>query len=120
MQTARALEERGQILAVHELHRKEDRVAGFADVEDPAHRRVRDLPREPHLLKDASAVRRAGRVDQLERDRRLEDQVVGSPHVAHAAAADARNHPVAAGEQVAGRRKLPVSRLGRPPVFPPS
>ena len=55
-QTARALEQRGEILSLHELHREEDRLAGFADVEDPAHRRVGDLPREPHFLEDAAAV----------------------------------------------------------------
>ena len=43
---------------------------------------------------------------QLERDRRLEHQVVGAPDVAHAAAADARDHPVAAGEHVARRKIL--------------
>ena len=55
-QTARALEERREILSLHELHREEDRLAGFANIEDPAHRRVCDLPRESHFLKDATPV----------------------------------------------------------------
>ena len=45
-------------------------------------------------------------MDQLQRDRRLEDEVVGVPHVAHAAAADPRDHPVAAGEDIAGRERF--------------
>ena len=55
-QTARALEKGREILSLHELHREEDRLAGFANIEDPAHRRMCDLPRESHLLKDASCV----------------------------------------------------------------
>ena len=55
-QAAGALEQGREVLALHELHREEDRLARFADIEDPAHGRMRDLPREPHLLKDAAAV----------------------------------------------------------------
>ena len=55
-QTARALEQGREILSLHELHREEDRLAGFANIEDAAHRRMCDLPRESHLLKDATAV----------------------------------------------------------------
>ena len=85
------------------------RLAGFADIEDPAHRRVRDLPREPDFLEDARrGLTGLARVHQLERHGGLEHQVVRSPDVAHAAAADARDHPVAAGEHVA-RGKFAVS-----------
>ena len=73
----------------------------FADVEHAADRGMRDLPREPDLVEDRAARRRAGATDQLQRDRRLEHQIVGAPDVAHAAAAEARDHPVAAGEHVA-------------------
>ena len=53
----------------NELHREEDPALGFADVEDAAHRGMRDLPREPNFVEDALARRRAGRIDQLQRDR---------------------------------------------------
>ena len=104
-QPADAPEQRREVLAAHELHREEDLAVGLADVEDPADRRMRDLPRESHFVEDALARLGARRVDQLQRDRRLEHEVVGAPDVAHAAAADPRDHPVAAGEHVAGRER---------------
>ena len=55
-QTARALEKGREILSLHEFHGEEDRLAGFANIEDPAHRRMCDLPRESHLPEDAAAV----------------------------------------------------------------
>ena len=85
---------------------------GLADVEDPADRRMGDLPRQPHLVEDPLAAVRDGRVDQLQRDRGVEHEVVGAPDVAHAAAADPRDHPVAAGEQLAGLEHV-SSRLRR-------
>src|SRR5688572_26181089 len=55
-QTARALEQGREILSVHELHREEDRLACFPNIEDPAHRRMSDLPCESYLAEDAAAV----------------------------------------------------------------
>jgi hypothetical protein len=57
-QSPRALEQGGEILSLHELHREEDRLPGFADIEDSTHGGVGDLPRESYLVKDATAVRR--------------------------------------------------------------
>ena len=51
-------------------------------------------------------------MDQLQRDGRLQDEIVGAPDVAHAAAADARDHPVAAREHFA-RRERRAATLGR-------
>src|SRR5262249_29430550 len=59
-----------------------------------------------------------GRRNQLQRDRRLQDYIVGAPHVAHAAAADSRHHPVTPREHLAGCELGVLAchfRLGRPP-----
>ena len=56
---------------------------------------MRDLSREPYFVEDALAPFRTRRVDQLQCDRRLEDEVVGAPDHAHAAPADLRDHPIA-------------------------
>ena len=65
---------------------------------------MRDLPREPDFVEDRARGLRARRMDQLQRDRGLEHEIVGAPDVAHAAAADARDHPVAAGEHLPGAK----------------
>ena len=58
-QPADAPEQRGQVLALDQLHRVEDAALGLADVEDAAHRGMRDLPRQPDFVEDAlAAVRR--------------------------------------------------------------
>ena len=54
-QTTGAPEKGREILSPHELHRKEDRLASFSNIEDPTHRGVCDLPRESDLLQDALA-----------------------------------------------------------------
>ena len=46
-------QQRGEVLAVHELHRQEEVALGLADVVDAAHRRVRDLARDAHLAVEA-------------------------------------------------------------------
>ena len=66
----------------------------LADVEHPAHRGVRDLAGKADLLDDVRARFRARRADQLQRDLGIQNQVVGTPDVAHTAAAGAGNHPV--------------------------
>ena len=74
---------------------------------------MRDLPRQPHFVEEAIAADRAFRRDQLQRDRRVEHQVVGAPDVAHAAAADARHHAIAAREHFTRRKRRRVDvRLG--------
>ena len=56
---------------------------------------------------------RARRIDQLQRDGGLQDQVVGAPDIAHAAAADPRDHPIAAREHLAGGETASVGLLVR-------
>ena len=111
-----APEQRGQVFAADQLHREEDFAVGFADIEDAADRRVRDLPRQPDFVQDAAPRPGRRRPNELQRDRRLEHQIVGAPDLAHAAAADARDHPVAAGEHLAGGKSGRVGvRADRPP-----
>ena len=49
------------------------------------------------------------RSNELQGDRRPKHQIVGAPDLAHAAAADARDHPVAAGEHLAGGKSEAAS-----------
>ncbi len=67
---------------------------------------MRDLPRQPDLVEEPRPSLGAGGVDQLQRDRRVEDEIVGAPDVAHAAAAEARDHPVAAGEHLSRGKQI--------------
>ena len=97
------LMQRREVLALHQFHREEDFAVGFADVEDAAHRRMRDLPRQPDLVRGCGdrASRGVERIN-LRATRRPQHEIVGAPHVAHAAPADARDHPVAPGNTLAG------------------
>ena len=104
-QPADAPQKRGQVLALDELHRIEDAAGGFPDIEHAAHGRMRNLPRQPDFVEDALAAFRGRRVNQLQRDRGQQDQVIGLPDVAHAAPSDSRDHPVAAREHLARRER---------------
>ena len=87
---------------MHQLHREEDEAVIFPDVEHATDRGMGDLTREADFVHQLRVGRRPGRGDQLERNRRLEHQVVGAPDVAHAAASEARDHPVPPREHVTG------------------
>jgi hypothetical protein len=101
-QAADALDQRRQILAPDQFHREKDLAIGLAHVEDAAHRRMRDLPRQPDLVQDPGDRTLPGGTDEFEGDRRPQHEIIGVPHLAHAALADARDHPVAAGKHLAG------------------
>jgi hypothetical protein len=85
-----------------ELHRVENFAFAVADIKDPAYRRVRNLAREANLVHDALAPVRVGGMDQFQGDRKLEDQIVGPPHLAHAARSEARDHSISAGQDIPG------------------
>ena len=107
---ADAAKQRGEVFAGDELHRVEhDAALGLADVEHPADRGMRDLPRQANLVEQPRPRVWTGRVDHLQRHRHLQDQIVGAPDVAHAAAPDARDHPVPSADDLA--RLEPVGRL---------
>ncbi len=125
-QSSDAAQERGEVLAVHELHGQEEVPFRLPHVVDAADRGVRDLPGHAHLAVEAREalpvlVEAVGQ--ELEGDRLLELQVVGAVDLAHPAPADQPDDPVAAGqdrpghEPLAGRapgavrgRDLPVRR----------
>ena len=111
-QPAHAPKQRREILAPDQLHREEDHALGLADVEDPADGRVRDLTREPHFVEDPLARGRTGRLDDFQCDRGFEDEVVGAPDIAHAAAADALDHAIPACEYLAWREHRMMIRRG--------
>ncbi len=106
-------EERGEIFAPDELHRVEELAGIFSDVEHAADRRVRDLPRKPDLADDAFAGLGPGRPNQLDRDGRVEHEIVGPPDVAAAADAQAGHHAIPAGQHVAGCEAAGWRRCGR-------
>ena len=92
-----------EVFAMDELHGVEHLARSFADIEHPADRGVGNLAGEPHFLEDDLPRLWIGRVNQLERDLGLEHQIVGAPDLSHPAFAEARNHAISAGEDMAGQ-----------------
>ena len=114
-QPADAPQERGEVLAVHELHGQEEVALRFPHVVDAADRRVRDLPGHPHLAVEAReplAVRVEAVGQELEGDRLLELQVVGAVDLAHPPAADEPDDAVAAGQDGPGHEPLAARAPG--------
>ena len=113
---ADALQERGEVLAVHVLHREEVLAVDLADVVDAADVGVRDLARDAHLgveALEAVLLRSESPRQELQRDRLAELQVVGAIDLAHAAAPEQADDPVALGEHRAGREAAGLDRIGR-------
>jgi len=104
--TTDAPDQRGQVLAVHVLHRQETLPAGFPHVVDATDAGVRDLTREPHLVEEArQAVLAAldSRGQELQRNGLAQRQVVGPVHLAHPAAAEQTDDAPAARQHGARR-----------------
>ena len=100
-QAADAAEQRREILAVDVLHRQEMLSVGLAQVINPADVRVRDLTRDANLVVEPGQRRRLGRHrtgQELERHRLRQLQVVGAVDLAHSAATEETDDPVAADE----------------------
>ncbi len=107
-------QQRGEVLAVHELHRDEEVALRLGHVVDAAHGRVRHVARDAHLAVEAReplAVAVEAVRQELERDRLLELEVVGAVDLAHPAAAQQADDPVAPGEHCPGYEPL----AGQPP-----
>jgi hypothetical protein len=66
---------------------------------------MRDLPGEPHFIENALARPAATRVNQLQRDRSLQDQIVRTPHFAAITPADPVDHAVPAGKDIARTKR---------------
>ena len=108
-QPADALQERGQVFAVDELHRQERLAGVLGDVVDAADVRVADPPGGRHLLAEpGEPVGVGGEVwrEELEGDRLAEGQVVGPVHLPHPASAEGGDDPVPAGEDRARGESL--------------
>ena len=109
-------QQRRQVLAVHVLHRQEGVAVDFVDVVDAADVRMRDLPRHPHFVVELHQPRRIAielRRQELQRDRLRQLQVVGAIDLAHAAAPEPSDDPVAAAEQRARGKTPVIDRVGR-------
>ena len=88
-ESADSLEHRGELLAVHVLHRQEVGAIGFPDVEGAADVRVRDLAGKSDLVAEAGqpgTIRRQVRFQELDGYGLIECQILGAVHNAHGAA----------------------------------
>ncbi len=109
-QAADAAQQRRQILAVDVFHRQVVVPLGFANVEHPTDVRVRHLARRPHLVEQELQRGGVGRQlvgQELQRHRLAELEIVGPVDLAHAAAAEQADDPVAPGDHRA-RKEAPV------------
>ena len=114
-ESADASQQRGQVFAVHVLHREERVPFDLVDVVDAADVWMRHLARHPHFgvqLRQPRGILIDFRRQELERDRLPELEVVGAEDLAHAAAAEASDDAVAGAEDVAGRKASVVDGAG--------
>ena len=91
-------QQRRQILAVDVLHRKVMQTADLADVEDATDVGVRYLPGDPDLVEEpvqAFLVPLEFFGKELERHGLTQFQILGAVNLAHAAAAEQSDDPVA-------------------------
>ncbi len=112
---ADATQQRREVLAVHVLHGDEVLALGLADVVGPTDVGVGDLTGNTHLvMKPAQPHGVVGGTlrQKLEGDRLAQLQVVGTVHLAHAAAAETAHDAISLGEQGAGREAAVVDRAG--------
>ena len=111
-----ALQKGREVLAVDVLHREVLLSVHLGDVVDAADVRVRDLPGDADLGVEAiEAILVLGQMprQELERHGLTELQIVGAIDLAHAAAAEQADDPVALGEDRAGRETAGLDRVGR-------
>ena len=92
-----------------QLHREEHFAFSFAYIEHAANRGMRDRPRHPYFVEDAGTIAAGLRPDELESHGRSQHEIVGAPDLAHPAAAQQRDHPIASGERLAGGKSRRAS-----------
>ena len=112
-ESADALEQCAEVLAVDVLHRQKRRPIDFVDVVDAADVWVRHLTRHPHFgveLCQASGIPVDVGRQKLQRDRLAELQIVSTKHFTHPAAPEPLDDPVAAAEDGAGLEAAVVNR----------
>ncbi len=111
-----ALQQRRKVFAVDVLHREKRRAVDFIDVVDAADVGMRDLARHPDFgveLRQARRILVDVRREELQRDRLTELQVVGAVDLAHAAATEAFDDPVASAEEGARLEAAVIDRARR-------
>ncbi len=111
-----ALQKGREILAVDVLHREVLLPVDLGDVVDAADVGVRNLPGDADLgVKAIEAILVRGQMprQELERHGLTELQIVRAVDLAHAAAAEQADDPVALGEDRAGREAARLDRVGR-------
>src|SRR5690349_9024544 len=109
-------QQRREILAVHVLHRHERPALPLGDVMDTTDIRMRDLPGGARLLAQTRDQAWIVVAHELQGHRLAERQIVRAIDLAHAAAAEQADDPVARAEQRAGRERAMVdvpARTGR-------
>ncbi len=114
-QPSDASQQRREVFAVDELHRQKVTAVDVAHVVDAAHVRMRNLPRDAHLVEEALQARRLTMHrfgQELERDRLAQLQVLGPIHLPHATATDQSDDAVAAKEKRARREAALIERRG--------
>jgi hypothetical protein len=109
-QPSDAPQQRGEILAVHVLHRHERTRVPFGDIMDAAHVGMRHLARGARLGSQPGREVRLLAAQELERDRQAERQVVGAVDLAHAAAPQQTDDAVARGEECTRRERAMIDR----------
>ena len=72
-----------------------------------------DLPCEPHLVQDALTSIGVGGIDQLEGDIGVENEIMGTPDITHAAPADPCNHLISPREHLTWRKANVVDAAAR-------
>ncbi len=115
-QSANSAQQRREILAVDVFHGEKVVAGAFADVIHAAHVWMRNLPGESNFLKEArEPVVAIGDVawQELERNSLCKFQVLGAIDLAHAAAAQQADDPVAAGQYRACDELRAVERARR-------
>jgi hypothetical protein len=114
-QPADAPEQRGEVFAVHVLHRQIELAVRLADVVDAADVGMGDLPGEAHLrTKPGPRGRvRPERGEELQRDRLAELGVVPPVDLAHAFVAQGCDDPETIREERAGAEAPFVDDAGR-------
>jgi hypothetical protein len=120
VEVADPLQQRGQVLAVHELHAQEVLAVHLVHVVDAADVRVGDLPGEPDLRVETGEEPRVGgdRLrEELERHGLPESQVVGTVDLPHSAPSEEADDPVPAADHRSRREGAEIERVGK--VEPP-
>ncbi len=108
-------QEQGQILTIDKFHREKMQPFRLADVVNPADVRMRNLTGDPHLILKPGENRsiesyRFG--EKLESDDLLQLEILRLINLAHPAAPEKADDPIAVAEHCARDESRPICRFG--------